>query len=88
MRVPAASKCSSDCKTGELCEQLTPGRFTCVMDRGGNGGPGGATLGVVRNSGSTFTQNNVSFTLGTPGSGGSSSGNAGQSGSSVQVQTF
>jgi len=54
----------------------------------GGGGAGGSSIGVARSAGSTFTQNNVSYTLGSPGSGGTSSGNAGSAGSAVQVQAF
>ncbi len=55
----------------------------------GGGGAGGSVYGLVKNSGSTWTPvSGVSFMLGTPGSAGPSSGNAGPAGASQLQLTF
>jgi hypothetical protein len=54
----------------------------------GGGGGGGPSIGVARTSGSTFTVNNVSYSLGNGGQGGASLGNAGQQGTSEMIHIF
>jgi hypothetical protein len=55
----------------------------------GGGGAGGPVYGRALNSGSTFTQlSGTSFLLGTPGAGGTSTGNAGAAGNSGVQTTY
>lgn len=58
------------------------------VGRGGHGGGGGPSVGVVFRACSASSQIGNTFTLGFGGSGGTSSGNSGITGISTSVYTF
>lgn len=54
----------------------------------GGGGGGGPSIGIFKSNSTTGTYGNLTFILGNPGAGGSSAGNAGDSGISQNVYTY